>query len=347
MATYPFEIGIITCLITFIALNVDVPTDNYHQQLENYASEMLPVPPPPKTQVYQPPPAYQNQNPPYQNQGYQNQNTSYQNQNTSYQNSYQPPVQYDHRPKYEEYTQPKYDEYQQNQFAYGQYQQPAANYGVGSQQKIGRIQDYDPLSDGPRSAPNTQRASATLIYNSTSDGKRENTPSTLHKSTQANRCNDDDDDGDDDDDVNGDDDDDGNDDDDDDGNDDYNDDDDDLPVSLCVCRSAPAGGADAAVGAWPTWTLAGEKAAYASPEQNYMQVVIPKHSADVKQKVYVAMYDYEANDSDEVSFREGDFICNVTAIDEGWMTGQVLRTGRTGMLPANYVDLAPAGTYTH
>lgn len=59
------------------------------------------------------------------------------------------------------------------------------------------------------------------------------------------------------------------------------------------------------------------------------------------------MYDYEANDSDEVSFREGDFICNVTAIDEGWMTGQVLRTGRTGMLPANYVDLAPAGTYTH
>ncbi|OWR55285.1 hypothetical protein KGM_205886 [Danaus plexippus plexippus] len=25
------------------------------------------------------------------------------------------------------------------------------------------------------------------------------------------------------------------------------------------------------------------------------------------------------------------------------MTGQVLRTGRTGMLPANYVELAPQG----
>ncbi|KAI8441562.1 hypothetical protein MSG28_015144 [Choristoneura fumiferana] len=306
----------------------NVPTDNYHQQLENYASEMLPVPPPPKTQVYQPPPAYQNQNPPYQNQGYQNQNTSYQNQNTSYQNSYQPPVQYDHRPKYEEYTQPKYDEYQQNQFAYGQYQQPAANYGVGSQQKIGRIQDYDPLSDGPRSAPNTQRPSATLIYNSTSDGKR-------GLLLTANRCNDDDDD----DDVNGDDDDDdGNDDDDD---DDDGDDDDDDGAHQQAAQTRPVGRvADLD-------PLAGEKAAYASPEQNYMQVVIPKHSADVKQKVYVAMYDYEANDSDEVSFREGDFICNVTAIDEGWMTGQVLRTGRTGMLPANYVDLAPAGTYTH
>ncbi|CAK1548987.1 unnamed protein product [Leptosia nina] len=59
------------------------------------------------------------------------------------------------------------------------------------------------------------------------------------------------------------------------------------------------------------------------------------------QRVYIAMYDYEANDSDEVSFREGDLISNVTSIDEGWMTGQVLRTGRTGMLPANYVELAP------
>ncbi|XP_013177239.1 PREDICTED: LIM and SH3 domain protein Lasp isoform X4 [Papilio xuthus] len=60
------------------------------------------------------------------------------------------------------------------------------------------------------------------------------------------------------------------------------------------------------------------------------------------QRVYIAMYDYEANDSDEVSFREGDYISNVTSIDEGWMTGEVLRTGRTGMLPANYVELAPA-----
>uniref|UniRef100_A0A1E1WJR4 SH3 domain-containing protein n=1 Tax=Pectinophora gossypiella TaxID=13191 RepID=A0A1E1WJR4_PECGO len=62
------------------------------------------------------------------------------------------------------------------------------------------------------------------------------------------------------------------------------------------------------------------------------------------QRVYIAMYDYEANDSDEVSFREGDLISNVTSIDEGWMTGQVLRTRRTGMLPANYVELAPAQT---
>ncbi|XP_050678836.1 LIM and SH3 domain protein Lasp isoform X2 [Leptidea sinapis] len=67
----------------------------------------------------------------------------------------------------------------------------------------------------------------------------------------------------------------------------------------------------------------------------------PRPNNHANQTVYIAMYDYEANDSDEVSFREGDLISNVTSIDEGWMTGQVLRTGRTGMLPANYVELSP------
>jgi len=56
-------------------------------------------------------------------------------------------------------------------------------------------------------------------------------------------------------------------------------------------------------------------------------------------RVYRAMYDYDAQDSDEVSFRDGDIIVNCTPIDEGWMTGLVQRTGQTGMLPANYVAL--------
>lgn len=56
------------------------------------------------------------------------------------------------------------------------------------------------------------------------------------------------------------------------------------------------------------------------------------------QRVYRAMYDYESQDSDEVSFCEGDLIVNVSNIDSGWMTGTVKRTGDTGMLPANYVE---------
>ncbi|KAG8200699.1 hypothetical protein JTE90_022315 [Oedothorax gibbosus] len=53
---------------------------------------------------------------------------------------------------------------------------------------------------------------------------------------------------------------------------------------------------------------------------------------------FKAMYDYVAQDSDEVSFMDGDMIINCNPIDDGWMTGTVQRTGQTGMLPANYVE---------
>lgn len=56
------------------------------------------------------------------------------------------------------------------------------------------------------------------------------------------------------------------------------------------------------------------------------------------QKSVRAMYDYAGADNDEVSFKDGDVIVNVQSIDEGWMYGTVQRTGKTGMLPANYVE---------
>ncbi|KAM9342293.1 nebulin [Pholidichthys leucotaenia] len=64
---------------------------------------------------------------------------------------------------------------------------------------------------------------------------------------------------------------------------------------------------------------------------------IPSHPSTTGKTVR-AMYDYTAADSDEVSFKDGDVIVNVQAIDEGWMYGTVQRTGKTGMLPANYVE---------
>ena len=54
--------------------------------------------------------------------------------------------------------------------------------------------------------------------------------------------------------------------------------------------------------------------------------------------VYQAMYDYDAQDDDEVGFRENDIVVNVEPIDEGWMFGTIERTGMRGMLPANYVE---------
>ncbi|KAM4606471.1 LIM zinc-binding domain-containing Nebulette-like isoform 2-T2 [Polymixia lowei] len=65
-------------------------------------------------------------------------------------------------------------------------------------------------------------------------------------------------------------------------------------------------------------------------------VTSPPHSATMR--VYRALYDYAAQDHDEVSFRDGDVIVNAQSIDEGWMYGTVQRTGKSGMLPANYVE---------
>lgn len=56
--------------------------------------------------------------------------------------------------------------------------------------------------------------------------------------------------------------------------------------------------------------------------------------------VYSALYDYDAQDNDEVSFQENDRIINCEVIDEGWITGTVERTGQKGMIPANYVEPA-------
>ncbi|KAK0145104.1 Nebulin [Merluccius polli] len=64
---------------------------------------------------------------------------------------------------------------------------------------------------------------------------------------------------------------------------------------------------------------------------------IPSHPSTTGKTVR-AMYDYGAADNDEVSFKDGDVIVNVQSVDEGWMYGTVQRTGKTGMLPANYVE---------
>lgn len=55
---------------------------------------------------------------------------------------------------------------------------------------------------------------------------------------------------------------------------------------------------------------------------------------------YLALYDYEAQDDDEVGFNENDKIINCEVIDEGWITGTVASSGKRGMIPANYVEQA-------
>lgn len=50
----------------------------------------------------------------------------------------------------------------------------------------------------------------------------------------------------------------------------------------------------------------------------------------------VAMYDFEAVNSDELNIREGDRILVTKRDDSGWWEGTL--NGRSGMFPANYVE---------
>ncbi|XP_054609715.1 src substrate protein p85-like isoform X2 [Dunckerocampus dactyliophorus] len=50
-----------------------------------------------------------------------------------------------------------------------------------------------------------------------------------------------------------------------------------------------------------------------------------------------ALYDYQGEDIDEISFNPDDVITNIEMIDEGWWKGSC--HGRTGLFPAAYVQL--------
>lgn len=50
-----------------------------------------------------------------------------------------------------------------------------------------------------------------------------------------------------------------------------------------------------------------------------------------------ALYDYQGEGDDEISFDPDDVITNIEMIDEGWWQGQF--NGKIGLFPANYVRL--------
>ncbi len=63
-----------------------------------------------------------------------------------------------------------------------------------------------------------------------------------------------------------------------------------------------------------------------------------KPAATSGNKSVKALYDYEAADSTEMSFQEGDQLEIVNVNDGTWIQGKNKRTGKTGLFPANYTD---------
>jgi len=54
--------------------------------------------------------------------------------------------------------------------------------------------------------------------------------------------------------------------------------------------------------------------------------------------VVTALYAYEADDSDELSFGEDELLCITGGDGSEWLSGRTLSGDRTGLIPANYVE---------
>ncbi|EFX81600.1 hypothetical protein DAPPUDRAFT_49826 [Daphnia pulex] len=96
--------------------------------------------------------------------------------------------------------------------------------------------------------------------------------------------------------------------------------------AACSSRAAAAGNATTGDATTATGHAAtGSTAAATTGHATTTSLAAPA----AHHRSFRAMYDYDADDDDEVSFRDGDVIVDCKPIDEGWMMGTVLRTGTT------------------
>jgi endophilin-A len=57
-------------------------------------------------------------------------------------------------------------------------------------------------------------------------------------------------------------------------------------------------------------------------------------------RVCKALYDFEAENPEELDFKEGDNIKVLSRLDENWLQGEF--NGRQGRFPVTYVELSGA-----
>jgi len=103
------------------------------------------------------------------------------------------------------------------------------------------------------------------------------------------------------------------------------------PMPMGIKKAAPpqqGGPMGAKPMAKPT-PAAGAKSAAGPPR------ALPKAAPAAKLQ-FRALYDYDAVEVDELTFREGDIISLTKKVDPEWWEGQL--NGKIGMFPANYVE---------
>ncbi|KAF9971519.1 hypothetical protein BGZ73_005525 [Actinomortierella ambigua] len=65
----------------------------------------------------------------------------------------------------------------------------------------------------------------------------------------------------------------------------------------------------------------------------------PERAAGPQTKTAVVLYSYEAAEANEMSLVEGEILYNVSELDVGWWSGESEDGARSGLFPANYVEL--------
>ncbi|KAH0616032.1 hypothetical protein JD844_026809 [Phrynosoma platyrhinos] len=58
---------------------------------------------------------------------------------------------------------------------------------------------------------------------------------------------------------------------------------------------------------------------------------------DEKKEKAKALYDFHAENIDELSFKVGDIITELESIDEEWLSGKL--HGKSGIFPKNFVQI--------
>ncbi|KAG0258075.1 hypothetical protein DFQ27_004808 [Actinomortierella ambigua] len=65
----------------------------------------------------------------------------------------------------------------------------------------------------------------------------------------------------------------------------------------------------------------------------------PERATGPQSKSAVVLYSYEAAEANEMSLLEGEILFNVSELDVGWWSGESEDGARSGLFPANYVEL--------
>merc|ERR1711935_278620 len=67
----------------------------------------------------------------------------------------------------------------------------------------------------------------------------------------------------------------------------------------------------------------------------------PMKAKKEAKQLHMALFDYEAANADEISFKEGQMIEFINELEEGWATGKLIDSSKVGHYPTNFVESQP------